>query len=275
MDYKKISAGLTFLMTDKRITIVHGVLKSLGISPHRDDYDDFVQEGSIIFAQAYADYFSNAENNTDNERDLMCFAYQRMRWRLLDHLRRQQLESLLFTYSLDNEENESDYSDLLADTQASHPFTHLENSDFLGYLYHHSALNQQRYLVAKLNHHLSDRQIAKEYGVTRAAVSYWRRGVITRAHQLRAKMKGEFWGEKVEQHEIDRQTNWLHIKYDGEDHDDECVNELSIYQNNEDDELQMLVSNVDFDNISHDNTFALTKDDAKMLVNYLQDWLNK
>ncbi|MRN07350.1 hypothetical protein EAI26_08120 [Lactobacillus sp. 0.1XD8-4] len=79
----------------------------------------------------------------------------------------------------------------------------------------------------------------------------------------------------MEQHEIDRQTNWLHIKYDGEDHDDECVNELSIYQNNEDDELQMLVSNVDFDNISHDNTFALTKDDAKMLVNYLQDWLNK
>ena len=32
MNYKKISDGLTFLMSDKRITIVHGVLKSLGIS---------------------------------------------------------------------------------------------------------------------------------------------------------------------------------------------------------------------------------------------------
>ncbi len=29
-------------MSDKRITIVHGVLKSLGVSPRRDDYDDFV-----------------------------------------------------------------------------------------------------------------------------------------------------------------------------------------------------------------------------------------
>lgn len=50
MNYKKISDGLTFLMSDKRITIVHGVLKSLGISPRRDDYDDFVQDASIIFA---------------------------------------------------------------------------------------------------------------------------------------------------------------------------------------------------------------------------------
>ena len=35
----------------------------------------------------------------------------------------------------------------------------------------------------------------------------------------------------MEKHEIDRQAKWLHIKYDGEDRDDECVNELSIYQN--------------------------------------------
>ncbi|MCC4476081.1 hypothetical protein [Limosilactobacillus reuteri] len=47
-------------------------------------------------------------------------------------------------------------------------------------------------MIAKPNHHLSDQQIADEYSVSRAAVSQWRRGVITRAHQLRAKMKGEF-----------------------------------------------------------------------------------
>ena len=50
MNYKKISDGLTFLMNDKRITIVYGVLKSLGVSQRRDDYDDFVQDASIIFA---------------------------------------------------------------------------------------------------------------------------------------------------------------------------------------------------------------------------------
>ena len=69
MNYKKISDGLTFLMSDKRITIVHGVLKSLGISPRRDDYDDFVQDASIIFAQAYADFLQE-KDEVENERDL-------------------------------------------------------------------------------------------------------------------------------------------------------------------------------------------------------------
>lgn len=78
----------------------------------------------------------------------------------------------------------------------------------------------------------------------------------------------------MEKHEIDRQAKWLHIKYDGEDRDDECVNELSIYQNTDESELQMLVSNIDFDNIGHDNTFALTKEDAKVLIDYLQKWIN-
>lgn len=45
----------------------------------------------------------------------------------------------------------------------------------------------------------------------------------------------------MEKHEIDHQAKWLHIKYDGEDRDDECVNELSIYQNADESELQMLV----------------------------------
>ena len=78
----------------------------------------------------------------------------------------------------------------------------------------------------------------------------------------------------MEKHEIDRQAKWLHIKYDGEDRDDECVNELSIYQNADESELQMLVSNIDCDNISHDNTFALTKEDARVLIDYLQKWIN-
>lgn len=136
MNYQKISEGLTFLMSDKRITIVHGVLKSLGISPRRDDYDDFVQDASIIFAQAYADFLQE-KDEVENERDLMCFAYQRMRWRLLDRLRRQQLENFLFNYTLDSEEDDHDYGKTMVDHSATAPFAHLENSDFLNYLYHH------------------------------------------------------------------------------------------------------------------------------------------
>ena len=197
MDYEKISAGLSFLMRDKRITIVHGVLKSLGISPRRDDYDDFVQEASLVFAHAYANYPQD-ETDPTNERDLMCYAFQRMRWRILDHLRRDQLEKAHCTYSLDDDENNRDYDDLLIDRQSTNPFAHREEGDFLGYLYQHCSPNQQRYLIAKLNHHLTDKQVALTYGVSRQAVHQWKQGVISRAHQLRAKMNGKFWGEKNE-----------------------------------------------------------------------------
>ncbi len=77
----------------------------------------------------------------------------------------------------------------------------------------------------------------------------------------------------MEIHEIDHQAKGLQIKDDGDDREDECVTERSIDQNAEESELQMLVSNIDFDNISHDNTFALTKEDAKVLIDYLQKWV--
>lgn len=76
----------------------------------------------------------------------------------------------------------------------------------------------------------------------------------------------------MKEHEITSQPAWLHIKYGGEDRDDGCVNELSLYRQNDAPELQLLVSNVDFNNVSHDNTFALTKKDARILAHYLQEW---
>lgn len=191
MNSQKITDGLTFLMHDKRINVVHGVLKSLGISPRRDDYDDFVQDAALIFAQAYAAYPGDPADPT-NERDLMCYAFQRMRWRILDSLRRAQLEKEVFTYSLDNDETASDYDDLLIDKQAGNPFAHFERGDFLGYLYQHCSPNQRNYLIAKLNHHLTDKEIALLYGVSRQAVHQWKTGVITRAHCLRDKIEGKF-----------------------------------------------------------------------------------
>lgn len=191
MNDEKISAGLSFLMCDKRITIVHGVLKSLHISPRRDDYDDFVQEASLIFAQAYAAYPADATDPA-NEHELMGYAYQRMRWRILDKLRHEQLEKSRLAYALDNDDISTEYECLLIDPQSTNPFAHREEGDFLGYLYHHCTTNQQRYLIAKLNHHLTDKEIALVYGVSRQAVHQWKKSTINRARQLRGKIKGKF-----------------------------------------------------------------------------------
>jgi hypothetical protein len=41
------------------------------------------------------------------------------------------------------------------------------------------------------------------------------------------------------------------------------------------DQLDILLTNVDFNQVSHDNTFALNREDAQRLRDYLQDWLDK
>ncbi|WP_125768824.1 sigma-70 family RNA polymerase sigma factor [Companilactobacillus furfuricola] len=66
--------------------LVHGVLKKLHIYQTNNNYQDYVQEAMIIFAQAYVDY-------VDQEQDLEKFnvyIYQKLSWRLTDMLRKEQ-----------------------------------------------------------------------------------------------------------------------------------------------------------------------------------------
>ena len=88
MTNQKIIEGLVYLSTNKRINLVHGVLKQLHLSPLHDYYDDYFKEGCLIFSQAYAS-FPDDPTNPENERQLMNFAFKRIYWRLLDLLRRQ------------------------------------------------------------------------------------------------------------------------------------------------------------------------------------------
>lgn len=67
---------------------------------------------------------------------------------------------------------------------------------------------------------------------------------------------------------------WFHSIYAGEDRDDGCQNELSIKPSHEDpNRLEVLLTNVDFNQHSHDTTFSLTKEDAKLLEKFLEEWI--
>lgn len=181
-----LTDGLEFLTDNDRMLVIHGVLKSLGISSSRDDYYDLVQEATLIFAQAYCDY---PKDQTDpaNERDLMTFAFQRIRWRLLDLLRHRQRMKSLTGATLDNPTSEDDYADYLADPRARQGFGHLENSAFFSALFDRCNHKQQRYLIAKLKYDYTDQEISRIYGVSRQAVYQWKQGVIVQAKRLRGK----------------------------------------------------------------------------------------
>lgn len=79
----------------------------------------------------------------------------------------------------------------------------------------------------------------------------------------------------MSKHQTTAANGWFHSSYAGEDRDDGCKNELSIYTNPVDRQLDVLLTNVDFDEVDHDNTFALNRDDAVKLRDFLQDWLDR
>lgn len=182
----KQNEGLEFLLGNNRLRLVHGVLKGLGISPFRDDYPDLVQEGCLIFAEAYADF--KQKDRGDNEAALMRYAYQKVRWRLLDYLRHQQYACRLAAWSLnDDNQDAANLEKALIDPAGIHGYTHLENADFFALLDRHCRPNARRYLRACLiDGAQTASEIASRYGVTRQAVHQWKQALIKDARRLRA-----------------------------------------------------------------------------------------
>ena len=79
----------------------------------------------------------------------------------------------------------------------------------------------------------------------------------------------------MNRHQTSNQDQWFHSRYDGEDRDDGCPNELSIKPSQEDaSRLEVLLTNVGFKEETYDNTFSLTREDARLLQDFLQKWLN-
>lgn len=79
----------------------------------------------------------------------------------------------------------------------------------------------------------------------------------------------------MSKHQVKIEDGWLNIRYDGEDADDGCKNELSLYRQPDHKRLQLLLSNVDFDGQSHDNTFSFDRRDAQQIVTFLEKWLEE
>lgn len=79
----------------------------------------------------------------------------------------------------------------------------------------------------------------------------------------------------MNQHQTTSSPAWFHSYYRGEDRDDGCANELSVYRDPVNPRLDVLLTNVDFDGVSHENTYSLTREDAVKLRDFLQEWLDK
>ena len=185
MNNQKLQDGLNFLYRDQRVRLVHGVLKGLGVPVHRDDYADLFQEGCLVFAQVYA-AFPELLTTPAAEQKLMNYAYRKIRWRLLDILRHQQLVIAAQQYSLDQATTDEAPRELV-DGRAQRPFSHLANAAFFDELWRRSNHSARRYLQLALQDRFSsDTAIAQYCGVSRQAVHQWKKQLIITASQLKA-----------------------------------------------------------------------------------------
>ena len=78
----------------------------------------------------------------------------------------------------------------------------------------------------------------------------------------------------MNQHQITAVPSWFHSRYRGEDRDDCCANELSVYRDPVEPRLDVLLTNVDFAGVGHENTYSLIREDAAQLRDFLQEWLD-
>ncbi len=79
--------GFAYLLQAEHEKVIYGVLKHLHVSRQDPDYEDLVVEGQIAFAQAYCAYCQAHDSVT--EEAVMPYIYQKIKWRLLDLLRKQ------------------------------------------------------------------------------------------------------------------------------------------------------------------------------------------
>lgn len=183
-----ITAAFDFLLSEERERVIYGVLKRLHVTPIHPQYQDLLQEGRIIFTEAYQAY-KKLHPTAENERDLMLFAYQRIRWRLLDILRKEQ-QHLSNCLSMESILSAGESSPELSFEAADPATLDLEDETLNCELYEHllakCTANEAKYLRQSFVFMRSMTEIAKMYGVSRQTIYNWRAGIQRKARYLLA-----------------------------------------------------------------------------------------
>ncbi|WP_035052321.1 sigma-70 family RNA polymerase sigma factor [Carnobacterium pleistocenium] len=161
---------------DQHSKIVHGVLKKLNVSWRHADYDDFVQQGLLKLVEAYETFPEDLEQE-EFLYQFTGFAYTKVRWHMLDLLRKQQRKW----------EREMPWPEHLEsnrpDTQV--PFEQAyQEMDLLKEMLPLLTKNEQAYLLDAVVNQLSVTEIAKKQAVSRKTVYQWKKRVAEKLNHF-------------------------------------------------------------------------------------------
>ena len=160
--------GFAYLLQAEHEKVIYGVLKRLNVSRQSLDYEDLVVEGQIAFAQAYCAYCQTHDSVT--EEAVMPYIYQKIKWRLLDLLRKQtrtkQRECGL----------PGNASELWSMVPLS--FENILTAELVLKLWNTCTPNEQRFFSFLLETELSLTEIAKILAVSRKTVYKYRWSIL-------------------------------------------------------------------------------------------------
>ncbi|GBG95783.1 DNA-directed RNA polymerase specialized sigma subunit [Ligilactobacillus salitolerans] len=170
--------ALNYLLHNNRIKLVYGVLKNLHISPTQSYYADLVLEGELLFLKAYAQYCQ--QHAQINEKQLLGYAYRKIKWGLMDVLRKEwKLADRCLKPAADQKE---DALSLLADTQDAE--LDLEYWDLVREIIMICSPNERKYLIKRLFYGYSVAEIAAQEGVSRQTVNNWKQRLAQKAQKF-------------------------------------------------------------------------------------------
>lgn len=146
--------------------LVYGALKKCGINRLHQNYDDFVQIGLWTLVRVY-EQFPDDLTQEEYYYQFTGFAFQKIRWAIIDEIRKDQLKK----------EREQVVAEFFEEDVGC---TSESNEDWLVWQLLPSMLNclapaEQNYLKDTVFNQLSVTEIAKKYEVSRKTVYQWKK----------------------------------------------------------------------------------------------------
>ncbi len=171
--------AVNYLLKENRMRVIYGAIKNLHISSAAPYFEDLVSEGTLLFMQAYTDYCQ--QHAAINERQLMGYAYRKIKWGLLDILRKEWKMEEHISLVNDDRENADDF---VIDTSSMDIEEEVEFWELIREIVMICSPNGRKYLLKRLFLGYSVQEIADQEHVSRQTVNYWKNRIKQKSRKF-------------------------------------------------------------------------------------------
>jgi len=168
-----LAPAYRFLFTGDHETIIYSAVKRLSLTPQHPDYDDYLQEGRLLFPQIYARF---PEDPEEKPHQFLAYAHQKLYWEMCDRRRKD--------FKQQNQLEEGEADPLLdavpaADDSEAIVLQRELFENLCRVISRDGTQGEWHYLMGTLLEDRTVSEIATKYRVSRNTVYRWRQALFT------------------------------------------------------------------------------------------------